>query len=545
MTALPLSKFGFRGVFRDDAEARAVYSEAAGVARIMPLAVAVPVDVDDVASLVRWAAARRVPLIPRGSGSSVANGAVGSGVIVDLGRLAELGTLVAGRRRLVAGAAVIRQALQDAAGSQQLSFPVDPSSSTFATIGGMVATHAAGARTVHYGQLRDWIAGVECVFADGTRAWVRRGEPLLPVPALRRFVDDVAPKVMATDPSLLRHSGVRKESSGYALGAFARTSDVVDVIIGSEGTLAIITAVEVRLTPRAGATATLLAGFADLAAAAATAIQLAALGASAVELLDQSFLEIAASGSLPLPIVLPPGLEAVLIVEAEASDDDAAQRAVGHLRECAVVGGAVHIATAMSTEEDARLWQLRHAASPILNELAPRLQSLQLVEDGCVPPEHFAEYVRAARTALERARFKGVIFGHAGDAHAHVNALVDTSEPDWRSRCEQLLDEVTAVVTRLGGTLAGEHGDGRLRTPLMARTWSPEAMALFAATKTAFDPEGIFNPGVKVPLAGVSELGDMKYDPALAPLPEAARAALDLVVREKGWARHRLDLLLR
>ena len=79
----------------------------------------------------------------------------------------------------------------------------------------------------------------------------------------------------------------------------------------------------------------------------------------------------------------------------------------------------------------------------------------------------------------------------------------------------------------------------------MARTWSPEAMALFAATKTAFDPEGIFNPGVKVPLAGVSELGDMKYDPALAPLPEAARAALDLVVREKGWARHRLDLLLR
>lgn len=535
--------FGFRGVFRDDADARAVYSESAGVARIMPRAVAVPADAEDVVALVRWAAAERVPLVPRGSGSSMANGAVGDGVIVDLGRLSTVGAPTAGRRRLVAEAAVIRDALQEVAATQRLSFPVDPSSGGFATIGGMVATHAAGARTVRYGQLRDWIAGVECVFADGSRAWVRRGEPVPPVPALKRFMEQVAPQVRAAEPSLLRHDGVRKESSGYALAAFARSADLLDVIIGSEGSLAIITAVEVRLTPEAAATASLLAGFADLTAAAATAVQLAALGASAVELLDRSFLEIAASGLRPLPLVLPPGLEAVLIIEAEAPDEDTAEKAIGHLRECAVVGGAVHTEAAMSAEDEAKLWQLRHAASPILNELAPRLQSLQLVEDGCVPPEHFAEYVRSVRVALDRARFNGVIFGHAGDAHAHVNALVDTSAPDWRARCEQLLDEVTGIVTRLGGTFAGEHGDGRLRTPLMARVWAPEAMALFAATKSAFDPDGILNPGVKVPLPGAQSLGEIKYDAALTPLPVAARRALDLVVREKGWARHRLDLL--
>ena len=108
---------------------------------------------------------------------------------------------------------------------------------------------------------------------------------------------------------------------------------------------------------------------------------------------------------------------------------------------------------------------------------------------------------------------------------------------------EALLDEVTAAVARMGGTLAGEHGDGRLRTPLMARTWSPQAMALFAATKVAFDPAGVFNPGVKVPVSGAVPLGEIKYDPALSPLPVAARAALDMVVREKAWARHRLDLL--
>lgn len=536
-----ITAFGFRGVFRDDADARAVYSESAGVARIMPRAVAVPADADDLSALVRWAVAERVPLIPRGSGSSMANGAVGDGVIVDLARFSALASPSVGTRRMVAGAAVLRDRLQQSAMDQHQSFPVDPSSSAFATIGGMCATHAAGARTVRYGPLRDWILGVECVFDDGSRGWVRRGEPLPDVPALQRFVADVAPQIMATEPLLLRHEGVRKESSGYALSDFARTSDLLDVLIGSEGTLAIITAVEVRLTPMAEATASLLAGFTDLADAARCAGELARLGASAVELLDKSFLEIAASGGRALP--LPAGLEAVLIVEAEMRDEGTARQLVEKLAACAEAGGATHVRTAMTTEDEVRLWQLRHAASPILNELAPRLQSLQVVEDGCVPPERFAEYVRAVRAALDRARFKGVIFGHAGDAHAHVNALVDTTEPDWRARCEALLDEVTAEVARLGGTLAGEHGDGRLRTPLMARTWSPQAIALFAATKAAFDPAGVFNPGVKVPVVGARPLGDIKYDPALSPLPEAARAALDMVVREKAWARHRLDLL--
>lgn len=535
--------FGFRGVFREDADARAVYSESAGVARIMPRAVAVPVDAEDVSALVRWAAAERVPLIPRGSGSSMANGAVGDGVIVDLGRLDALGSPSVGMHRVVAGTAVLRDRLQQAAVALRRSFPVDPSSGAFATIGGMCATHAAGARTVRYGPLRDWILGVECVFDDGSRGWVRRGEPLPDVPALKRFIADVAPRVMAADPLSLRHEGVRKQSSGYALGDYAGSADVLDVLIGSEGSLAIITAVEVRLTLLAEATASLLAGFTDLAAAAACAGELARLGASAVELLDRSFLEIASSGGRALPLPLPPGLDAVLIVEAEMDDEFAARQLVEELAACAAAGGATHVRTAMTTEDEVRLWQLRHAASPILNELAPRLQSLQLVEDGCVPPERFAEYVRAVRAALDRARFKGVIFGHAGDAHAHVNALVDTSEPDWRARCDALLDEVTAAVARLGGTLAGEHGDGRLRTPLMARTWSPQAIALFAATKAAFDPAGVFNPGVKVPVEGAVPLGDIKCDPALSPLPVAARAALDMVVREKAWARHRLDLL--
>jgi len=168
---------------------------------------------------------------------------------------------------------------------------------------------------------------------------------------------------------------------------------------------------------------------------------------------------------------------------------------------------------------------------------------MQLIEDGCVPPARLPEYVRGVRAAFERLRFRGVIFGHAGDANVHVNPLIDVREPDWRSRAMALLDEISTLTGRLGGTLTGEHGDGRLRAPLLARAWPPEALAHFAAVKRAFDPDGILNPGAKVAAAGARPVDDVKYDPALAPLPEPARAALARVERERAYSRSRLALL--
>jgi hypothetical protein len=136
-----------------------------------------------------------------------------------------------------------------------------------------------------------------------------------------------------------------------------------------------------------------------------------------------------------------------------------------------------------------------------------------------------------------------VIFGHAGDAHVHVNPLVDLRRRDWREAVRGALEDVTALTSRLGGTMAGEHGDGRLRAPLASRTWSIEAMELFAGVKRAFDPEGVFNPGVKVPIAGQRAIEEVKYDPSIAPLPLDARDALDAIERERGYARFRLSLV--
>jgi FAD/FMN-containing dehydrogenase len=197
----------------------------------------------------------------------------------------------------------------------------------------------------------------------------------------------------------------------------------------------------------------------------------------------------------------------------------------------------------VTTEEEKHLWEFRHAASPALSRLDPALASMQFIEDGAVPPSRLPDYVRGVRAALARQGIRGVIFGHAGDGHVHVNPLVDTRVAGWRARIEAVLDDVATLTAQLGGTLAGEHGDGRLRAPLLDRVWPAETLALFRDVKHAFDPSGILNPGVKVAIEGQQPIDDVKYDPLLPPLPLEARAALDRLVRDRDYSAFRLSLL--
>lgn len=537
----PLPSDGFRGVFRADPSARAVYSEAAGIAQILPRAVAVPADADDLVALVRWAARTRTPLVARGSGSSMAGGAIGDGVIVDLSRLGLLGAVDVARRTVRCGPGTLRDAVDTAARAVGLRFPVDPSSGAYCTVGGMASTNSAGAHTLRYGAMRPWVEALDCVFADGSRAEVRRGGATPDVPALRRFLGD-APALVAAERVLpSRHEGVRKESSGYGLAAYAESGDLVDLLVGSEGTLVLIVGLELRLTPSFAMTASVLGAFASLDDAVAGAGGARAAGASACELLDRTFLDVARRGGAPVPV--PEAVEAVLLAEVEGTTGGdvvarARELAAGFQR-----AGATDVVLALDAAAETTMWELRHAASPILGRLDPALKSMQFIEDGCVPPDRLAAYVRGVRAALDRQGIRGVIFGHAGDAHVHVNPLVDLRDPQWRRKVEALLDEVTALSAQLGGTLSGEHGDGRLRAPLLPRVWPAASLARFAAVKRAFDPDGVLNPGAKVPLPGERAVDRVKYDPSLPPLPAAARQALARVERERAYARFRLDLL--
>ena len=533
---------GFRGAFRADDDARAVYSESAGIGRAWPRAIAVPADVDDLSTLVVWANDTGTPLIPRGSGSSMPNGAIGDGVIVDLSRWRTIGDVHQEARTIRVGPGVLRAEVDRAARAVGLRFPVDPSSGSFCTIGGMASTNAAGSHSMKFGAMRPWVHAVTCVFADGSRAEIRRDAPdPVGVPAIERF-RALAPR-LSNEASIIEaaHAGVIKDSSGYGLDAFLRSGSLIDLLVGSEGTLVVFADLELRLAPAPGATSSVLGAFASLESAVIAATNARAAGAAACELLDRTFLDVAASGGAPRRV--PAETESALLAEVEASDASSAAAAARDIERIFRDAGATTVHIALDAPTETELWELRHAASPILARLDPSLRSMQFVEDCAVPPARLPDFVRGVRAILAEHETRGVIFGHAGDAHVHVNPLVDVSRNGWRERVDAILASVTALTASLGGTLTGEHGDGRLRTPLLDRVWPAAMIAAFRDVKAAFDPLGILNPGAKVALPGERPLGQIKYDPALAPLPPRARRALDRVERDRAYSRFRLDLL--
>ena len=514
----------FRGTWRDDDEACAVYSESAGIARITPRAVAVPADADDVVALVRWAHDRGVAIIPRGSGSSMCAGSIGDGVIVDLSRMRALGDVDAAGKRVHAECGVVLADVQKAAAAHSLRFPPDPSSSPFCSVGGIVSTNAAGAHTLKYGATRAWVACARLRLrrrlARDDRARQAGAGGYSRARAIRRRSRTTMREREASSPSV--HPDVRKDSSGYALHAWSESGELVDLLVGSEGTLCIVARRDAHARRRTRC---------DRVAARRVpnsrrrrrcrACARATPALRACELLDRTFLDVARAGST---VAVADGVEAVLLAEVEGRDDAEASRAADSLAAAFRTCDATDVRMATADEDENRLWELRHAASPILATLGPSLTSMQFIEDGAVPPPRLPEYVRGIRAILDGHGVRGVIFGHAGDSHVHVNPLIDVSRIGWRGTVSEILTEAVALTARLGGTLDAEHGDGRLRTPLLHRVWGAEVLRRFEDVKRAFDPHGIFNPGVKVALQGERAITEIKYDPDAA-AASAARGA--------------------
>ena len=469
----------------------------------------------------------------------MAGGAIGEGVVLDLSRLRRLHDPDATARTVRAEVGVIRGELDRHARATGLCFPVDPSSGEFCTIGGMVATNAAGAHSLRHGSTRPWVVALHCVFADGSSARLRRGAPLPGhIQSIARFERLRSSLLNASKRS---HPDVLKDSSGYALRTFEQTQEAIDLLVGSEGTLAVFTEVELALAPVASARTSLFVAFRALDGAVDAAMAAREAGATACELLDRTFLSIAARGTAPFPVAA--DTEAVLLVDVESHDAPHAMREAERLRDVFRPLRASEVIIASGPAHDADLWSFRHAASPAIARMDPSLRSMQFIEDAAVPPRALGAYVLGVRRILDKADTPGVIFGHAADAHVHVNPLVDVKRRDWRDRVERILLEVTDLVATLDGTLTGEHGDGRLRTPLLERAWAAEELQRFALIKSAFDPTGVLNPGVKIPLTGQRAIDLVKYDPELRALPSAARDALAVVERERAYARFRLDLL--
>jgi FAD/FMN-containing dehydrogenase len=538
---LPLP--AIRGIYRTDPRARAAYAEGAGIYRIVPQAVALPADLLDLQTLVRWAAEHRVSLTPRGAGSGMGGGNVGGGVLVDLTRMAGRRLEVEpSSRRAFTSAQVTLAELNAAAAPLGLRLPPDPSSGRWATLGGMAATNAAGARSVRYGSVRRWIEALTMVTADGEATVLRRGSQGIRTDtvALTRFAQNAAPGVRAAAALVQqRFPRSRKNSSGYALDSYLATSDPLDLVIGSEGTLGIITEIEWRLDGIPSHRAGLRIALPSLEQLGNVVSALHQWGPSAVELLDRTFLDLLASGTLAKTGIAP-GTAAILLVELEADDAHSLEASLRGTV-AAVKRWAQSVETASSPEEAERIWGIRHAASPILAGLPPDRRSLQVIEDGCVPIGRLSEYIEAVREAASERQVTVVMFGHAGDGHLHVNLLPEVDRTGWEEDVAALLNQVTATVARLGGTPSGEHGDGRLRARLLVDIYGTEIMDLFRLVKQSFDPLGILNPGIILP-SGEPPISHLKVGSGAAPLPPDIGKALREIEVSGGYARCRLEL---
>jgi D-lactate dehydrogenase len=419
----------------------------------LPDAVAVPRDRAQVAAIVRACRAHGVPVVARGAGTATTGAAVpfAGGVVVSFARMDRIVEIRPGDRCAVVEPGVLNGDLQQALQPHGLFWPPDPSSFERCTIGGNLACNAGGPRAVKYGATRDNVLGLVAV--TGTGELIRCGGPWT------------------------------KDATGY---------DLTHLLVGSEGTLALIVEATLKLAPRPRAQAGLRAFYRDAASAAAAVARLMTqpqvpamlefMDASAIALLRRNGTDVPDAG-------------AMLLVEADG-DDDTLLPALQALHEAAEGDGLVSIDVATDGSARDRLWAARRALSPALRTIAPG----KINEDVVVPVSRIPDLVAGVEALAAEFALPIVAFGHAGNGNLHVNIMYHPDDPAEHARAHAALERLFALVLALGGTLSGEHGVGVAKRDWMDRAFDAPTLAAMRAIKAALDPDGILNPGKVLPL---------------------------------------------
>jgi glycolate oxidase subunit GlcD len=413
-------------------------------------AVVLPADAGEVAAVVRWCYAQDVPVVPRGGGTGYAAGAVplDGGIVVALDRLQRVRSFEPLLWRLEVEAGARTAAVRRLARESGLLFPPDPGAAEQSQIGGNVATNAGGPHAFKYGVTGAWVTGVEAVVAPGEL--VRLGGP------------------------------VRKDVAGY---------DLRSLLVGSEGTLGVITSVSLRLIPTPEA-AWPVAAFYDGTAAGCAAIERVlgnGLPVAALEFLDTATVRLAGAG---FPGTLADGF----LVVAEADGTAAGAAALRDEVAAVLAEGSLALWTPAAPAETAAFWRWRDG-------VALRVQTHRggkSSEDIGVPLERLGEAVEETHAVGRRHDLETCSWGHAGDGNVHATFLVDPGDAEELGRAQAAAEELFALATRLGGTISGEHGVGWVKGGRLALQWNDAALGLHEAVKRAFDPKNLFNPGKKL-----------------------------------------------
>ncbi|WP_116115764.1 FAD-binding and (Fe-S)-binding domain-containing protein [Austwickia chelonae] len=501
-----------RLVVRTDTTTRAAYTSDAGLYRRWPTAVAEPGSVSEVRAAVAAAREQGWSVVPRGGGTSVAGNAVSTGIVLDHSRF---------HRRIVAIDPVARTArvepgvvcdtLRDAARVHGLTYGPDPSTHSRATIGGMVANNACGSHSVAWGTSAQNLVTVRMVLADGREIAAGRGWCSDPA------IEGALRGLVAEHEGLIRRELGRfpRQVSGYGLHYLLPEHgfDVAKALAGSEGTLGVFTELTVALVEPPAATALLVLAYDDPFAAAAAAPALRVPGVLTIEGMGADLLAALRTrpGRQDAGRELPAG-GAWLYCDVAGVDPESAQAAAEVLLAAATacpddpgddvpdrVGGAVARGVVVTDPVACRaLWKIREDAAGIATRSADGGEAWPGWEDSAVPPENLGAYLRDLYALMERQGLRGIPFGHFGEGCVHVRIDFDLATAEGVTRYREFIASAADLVTEYGGSVSGEHGDGRARGEMLATMYSPQMLALFRTFKAVFDPDGVFNPGVLV-----------------------------------------------
>ena len=419
-----------------------------------PDAVVFPVSHEEVEQIVRLCDAQRVMLVARGRGTGTTGASVPieGGVVLSTERLNRILAVDPDNRSMIVQPGVTNQEVQQAAAQHGFFWPPDPTSASVCTVGGNLACNSAGPRAVKYGTTRENVLGIRFVTGNG----------------------------------IGMHSGVHttKGVVGY---------DLTRLVIGSEGTLAIITEATLKLTPLAETTRTLRALYRDIGSAAQAVSRIMAQPVTpcALEFMDSKAIDLIRDR---LPEPLPAICNALLMIEVDGSGEDL-ENDVAAVSAAANGAGCLEIRSARNAQDAAALWEARKALSPAQRSVAPK----KINEDVVVPVSRMAELINGVAALGQKHGITIVNFGHAGNGNIHVNLLVDPDDPAQMSHAEPCLDEIFSLVLSLDGTLSGEHGIGLVKREFVARELEPAAITLMRAIKDQFDPHHILNPQKSLP----------------------------------------------
>ena len=435
---------------RTSLETRICYSYDATGKRFLPDAVAYPLDAEEVRRIVLLANLHRFPVVPRGAGSGFSGGSlpVRGGVVLSTERMDRIVTIDEENLYAVVEPGVVTETLKAEARKRGLFYPPDPASLKFSTLGGNIAECAGGMCAVKYGVTRDYVLGLEAVL--GTGELVRTG--------------------VATAKGVV----------GY---------DLTRMIVGSEGTLGIVTRATLRLLPLPEAATTMLALFPGNreAAGAVNAIVAARVTPSAMELMDRTAIDCVQAVA---PVSLPEGTGSALLLEVDGPEG-AVARDAERLTEVCRARGALEVRRASDARGRDELWKMRRSISPGLRRLAP----VKMNEDIVVPRSRLADMFEFLAGLSERTRLRIVTFGHAGDGNIHVNVMISGTDAEETRRAEEAVEEVFRKTVEMGGTISGEHGVGIAKAPFLEMEVGPLGVSVMKRLKECFDPNGILNPG--------------------------------------------------